>query len=215
MLQKQTLTIKQGLATCLLLIMLTSCAPGPQLTMSWHKDSVIIPSTAKLLILSIGKNRTKRKISEDALVASFQSLGFTANGGLDVFGEVFPAGYDSVTTSAELAAKGFDYVVTIRVLNVNENNQWLTDRYNYTYPSYLYRGFYQYYKVYGLYPGASYMGSDVKVILESNIYQVNSGELIWSGQSMAFRHGPTTRMAEKYAVNIKHDLQLKKLVAKN
>jgi len=207
-------TMKMWLG-CLVLMLLMSCTPGTRLTMSWHKAGATIPKSSKIVVLSMGKNTDKRKTGEGALKNALQSLGFTANAGIDVLGELFPAKQDSVTIRQLLLANGFDFVVTLRVLNINENNQWLTNCSAYTYPSYLYHGFYTYYKVYALYPGASFMGSGVKIILESNVYNVSSGELIWSGQSMAFRHGPTTRMAKRYSMNIMRDLQLKKLVTNN
>lgn len=212
MLKTNNAVNKNMLFACMLTVALMSCTPGPQLTMSWHRDGDYIPATAKFLVLSVGKDPVKRKTGENALTTSLRSLGFAASSGFDSYGEVFPAGLDSLTTYREIASKGFDYVLTLRVLNINENNHWVTDRGTYTYPGYLYRGFYRYYKVYGLYPGAAFMSSGVKVILESNIYQVSTGELIWSGQSMAFRRAPTARAAKRYAANIMHDLTVKKLI---
>lgn len=183
-------------------ITIQSCTPGIQLTASWHDKKVIPQKFSKILVLSIGKSLDKRKLGEDKLKAQLQEQGFSAESGLDVFTPDFAKGFDSLKMQQALIDKGFDAVLTIRVLSIEENNRWVPALGTYSSPAYIYNGFYRYYNVYGLYPGSAYMTTDVKVLLESNLYNVKSGSLLWSGQSLAFSRDPTPQMAERYAKNV-------------
>jgi hypothetical protein len=52
----------------------------------------------------------------------------------------------------------------------------------------------------------------VEVLLESNLYKVQTGELLWSGQSKAFTRNPTPAMAVRYAKNIINDMMDKGVI---
>ncbi len=204
----KTTTLILGLA-----IIFASCGPGITLTASWHNDKIPPAKFSKILVLSIGKSLEKRKLGENKIKEELQKNGFMAEAGLDIFPPDFSNGFDSVKIRLALLDKGFEGVLTLRVLSVEEQDRWVPGAGTYSYPLYIYRGFYRYYNVYGLYPGSAYMTSDVKVLLESNLYNVTFGELLWSGQSIAFSRDPTPQMAEQYAKNILKDILNKKVIA--
>lgn len=193
-------------------ILFASCTPAVSLTGSWHDEKVQPARFSKILVLSIGKSLEKRKLGEDKIKAGLQKNGFAAEAGLDIFSPDFSKGFDSASVRRELLDKGFDGVLTMRVLSVQEHDRWVRTAGAYYYPIYTYRGFYRYYNVYGWYPYTGYMATDVKVLLESNLYNIRTGELLWSGQSTAFSRNPTPRMAEQYAINIIDDMMSKKVI---
>jgi len=111
-----------------------------------------------------------------------------------------------------LLDKQFDGVLTVRVLNVNEHDRWEPGSLYYG-PVGFYRGFYgYYYRAWGYYSSPGYIVTDVEVLLESNLYKVNTGELLWSGQSKAFSRNPTPEMASRYAKNIVNDMIAKRVI---
>ena len=110
-----------------------------------------------------------------------------------------------------LLDKQFDGVLTVRVLNVNEHDRWVPGSLYYG-PIGFYRGFYgYYYRTWAYYDEPGYMVTDVEVLLESNLYKVDTGELLWSGQSKAFSRNPTPEMASRYAKNIVNDMITKRV----
>ncbi|MES1249717.1 MAG: hypothetical protein ABUL46_03490, partial [Chitinophaga rupis] len=152
------------------------------------------------------------RLGEDKLKAGLQQHGFTAATSLDEFGPDFAKMNDSVRMRQLLLDKQFDGVLTIRVLNVNEQDRWVPGNFYYG-PVGYYRGFYGYYsRVWGYYNQPGYMTTDVEVLLESNLYKVSTGELLWSGQSKAFSRNPTPEMASRYAKNILNDLLSRQVI---
>ncbi|HVX49282.1 MAG TPA: hypothetical protein VHB48_03965 [Chitinophagaceae bacterium] len=181
-----------------------SCSPAVNLTASWKDPKASPVKFSKILVLSIGKDLEKRRLGEDMLKAELLKNNFNAEAGLDVFSPDFAKAFDSLKMQQALLDKGFDGVITIRVLNVQEQERWVPGYYS----PYVYRGFYRYYYhyyYYGFY-NTGYMTHDIKVLLESNLYNVTTGDLIWSGQSVAFTRDPTPQMARRYASNIVNDL---------
>jgi hypothetical protein len=189
-----------------------SCGPSVRLTASWSDRNVQPVRFTKILVMAIGKNLEKRKLGEDNIRAELQKHGLAAATSLDEFGPDFAKMNDSVKMRGILRDKQFDGVVTVRVLNVNEHDRWEPGSAYYD-PVGFYRGFYgYYYRVWGYYDEPGYMVTDVEVLLESNLYKVDTGELLWSGQSKAFSRNPTTEMANRYAKNIVNDMVVKRVL---
>jgi len=101
----------------------------------------------------------------------------------------------------------------VRVISVEEDKRWVRAAGEYYYPENVYLGFYRYYNTYGWVPNAGYLATDVKVLLESNLYNIKTGTLLWSGQSTAFSRNPTPKIAERYAKNIIADMLKKNVIA--
>jgi len=197
---------------CLKLIMLTAtlifsaCGPSVRLTASWTDAQAPQTKLAKILVMAIGKDLAKRKMGEDAVCRELRGYGYSAATSLDELGPGFAGRNDSATMQRLLLDKGFDGIVTIRVLEVNEHDRWVPGSVYYG-PVGFYRGFYgYYYRVWGYYAEPGYRTVDVEVLLESNLYEVLTGRLLWSGQSKAFTRNPTQSMASRYARNIVEDM---------
>ena len=196
-----------------LAILLNSCSVPVRLTASWSDRNIPPTRFSKILVLSVGKDLEKRRLAEDNIKAELQKHGITAVASLDEFSPDFAKTNDSLKMREILLNKQYDGVVTVRVLNVNEQDRWVPGTVYYR-PVGFYRGFYgYYYRVYGYYAEPGYKVTDVEVLLESNLYKIQSGELLWSGQTKAFTRNPTQAMAARYAKNIVEDMIAKKVIA--
>jgi len=134
--------------------------------------------------------------------------GIHATTSLAAFTPAFATTFDSSNIQQKLFAKGFDGVLTIRVLRVDEYQRWVP---GYATP-YLYGRFYRYYYRYGVYD-FGHETTDVQVLLESNLYDLRSNKLLWTGQSIAVSRNPTKQMARQYAKNVISDMLNKKIIA--
>jgi len=185
--------------------LLYSCEPSVRLTASWRDRNVRVASFSRLLVVAFGKDLEKRKLGEDHLKSELERQGLVAATSLDEFGPGF-AGMDSARMRQTLLDRQFDGVVTVRVLNINERDRWVPGGFYYG-PGGYYRGYYGYYYwVWRNYAEPGVMVTDVEVLLESNLYRVATGQLLWSGQSMAFNRNPTDAMAGRYARNVVADM---------
>jgi hypothetical protein len=192
--------------TICIAIFFGSCNPSVKLTATWSDAKVSPVRFTKILVLSIGKDLRKRKLAEDKIMEELQKHGFVALTALDQIGPDLAQSRDSAKTQQLLLDKQFDACLTVRVLNVHEQNRWVPASV-FLGPAAFYRGFYGYYfQVYGYYVEPGYNVTDVEVLLESNLYNLTSGKLLWSGQSKAFSKNPTPEMAAIYARNIVKDI---------
>jgi len=196
------------------ILLFCSCQPSIKLTASWTERNIQPAQPFKILVVAFGKDLAKRRLGEEHIMAELRRRGFTAETSLGAFGPAF-AGMDSIKMQQQLQGSEFDAVITIRVLNIHEQDRWYPgDAYYANGPVGFYRGFYGYfYRVWGYYSDQGYTVTDVEVLLESNLYLVASGKLLWSGQSKAFNRNPTDVMAAKYARNIVEDMLRKHALA--
>jgi len=194
------------------MLTLSACGPSVKLTASWTDAQAPEVKFTKILVTAIGKDLAKRKLGEDAVRKELRAYGYNASTSLDELGPDFAGRNDSAAMQRMLLDKGFDGVVTIRVLDVNEHDRWVPSRVYYG-PVGFYRDFYgYYYRVWGYYAEPGYKTVDVEVLLESNLYEILTGRLLWSGQSKAFTRDPTSAMADRYACNIVEDMIDKKVL---
>lgn len=185
-----------------LLALTNACTAPVRLTASWSDNSVQPVRFSKIAVLSIGKNLASRRLAEDNIKAELLKHGFNAVAGIDEFGPEFSRTDDSLGMRRELNERHFDGALTVRVVRVDEYERWVPGTVYYG-PIGFYRGFYgYYYRTWGYYAQPGYRVTDVEVLLESNLYRVQTGELLWSGQSKAFSREPTPGMAAQYAKNI-------------
>ncbi|HSC38630.1 MAG TPA: hypothetical protein VLD19_12185 [Chitinophagaceae bacterium] len=192
--------------------LLNSCSVPVRLTASWSDRQQPPARFSKIAVLSIGKNLENRRMAEDNIRAELILHGFNAVSGIDEFGPEFARMEDSLKMRRLLTDRHFDGVITVRVLNINEHDRWVPGTIYYG-PAGFYRGFYgYYYRVWSYYGEPGYKVTDVEVLLESNLYKVQSGTLLWSGQSKAFTRNPTPAMAARYARNIVEDIISKKVI---
>lgn len=196
-------------------LLLGSCSPSVQLKGSWSKTRLGPLSFSRILVLSMGSDLKKRKLGEDALRDELNRYGFRAAASLDLFPAGFSKGRDSASLRRELLDQGFDGVITLRVLRVTEKDRWIPV-YPLKGPQDKYRGLYRYYfREYGYYARPGNRVRDIEVLLESNLYEVSSGQLLWTAQSAAFSRNPNRDMAARYARNIAQDLIEKRILKTN
>jgi len=189
-------------------VTLVSCAPAVTLTGTWKAPASTSVKFSHVLVVAIGKDLAKRTLGENMLARELNETGIPAATSLTVFTPAFAAAFDSVTVQQQLKEKGFDGVLTIRVLSIDEQQRWMP---GYDAP-YYYGGFYRYYYRYGQY-GYGRPVTEVRVLLESNLYDLRTGTLLWTGQSVSISRDPTKQMARQYAKNVVGDLLDKKVIA--
>lgn len=196
------------------ILTISACGPSVKLTGSWSETPAPQRNFSRILVMAIGKDLSKRKLGEDGVCKELRGYGYNAATSLDELGPDFANRNDSSAMQKTLLGKGFDGIITIRVLDVNEHDRWVPGNVYYG-PVGFYRGFYgYYYRVWGYYAEPGYRTVDVEVLLESNLYEVLTGRLLWSGQSKAFTRDPTPTMADRYARNIVEDLIDRKVLSR-
>ena len=155
---------------CLLLFML-SCTPSTQLIRTW-KDPGLTPETLeplnKFMVIARINNETSNRIAEDKIVASMKTPAVPSYSILTL------ADTNEVAIDAKLQKNGIDGLLVMMVTDVNKTLNYQPGSYYGGY--YGYRGYYRY-----GYGSPGYLTEDQTYYVETSIYSLISGKMLWSG----------------------------------
>ena len=196
-------------ATILSLIVLTSCSTT-KLTSVWMDSKKEGKSYNDLLIIGIAKEEHNRRLFEEQFTTQLTAAGIES----EVSYRILPEGTEinRDTVAAAIKGKNIDAVIVTHMVSVKEETVY---RQNMDYrPTYgYYNGLYNYYPHVNSYvsqPGY-YTTHDV-VILETNLYEVKSEELVWSAQSRSFAPESAKEVIDDLVKLAIKDLQEKGLI---
>ncbi len=191
-----------GLAVLTALIF-TSCGPSMKITGNWMNNDVMGKGKfQKVFIYGILPNEGSRQSLEDALAKAAEMEGIHAVKSYEVFGPNFPK---QSTTDEEIIAKikevGCDAVFTTALVDVQSETRYVPGSTMYApYPAYGYYGSFGGYYSHSAYiyePG--YYTEDQTYFLESNLYDTENGEIVWSVQSEAYNPTNASNASRQYA----------------
>ena len=158
-----------------LLLLMLACTPSTQLVRTW-KDPSLTPGSLepfkKVLVIARVGNETSNRIAEDKIVASMQTPAVQS------YAIIQPGDTNAVAIDAKLQENGVDGMITMMLTDVNKTL-------NYTPPAYsggFYGGYYGYRGYYGYgYSSPGYLSEDQTFYVETSIYSLLTGKMIWSG----------------------------------
>lgn len=188
---------------------------GTKFSATWKDPGYEGNAYKKLLVVAMSDNVSARGTVEDETTHFMQIKGVNAVSGSDILPAdrtVIPKEQDVL--KKKLTEAGYDAVLTVGLIDVKEETHYVqgTGYYNpmsygyygsfYGYNSYMYGSVYQ--------PG--YYASSTVVYLETNLWDVNSGKLMWSGQSKSTDTGSIDKVANSYARAVVSELTGKGLL---
>jgi len=149
---------------------LASACTTTRLETAWTDPRAPRVNLDKVAVVAMTGTETTRRIAEDALAAKLQ--GVEAVPSYNILPSSALA--DEVALRQQMKARGFDGVVLLRVLSIQEEPRYR--------PAPL-GGFYSYYDY--TYPAMAryeYSGSTTVVRMETTVYSLrDGGQLVWSG----------------------------------
>ncbi len=214
--------------------LITSCSPQIELTSSWTNKQANPKPQPLVMVMVMGKDLANRQNAESYIVAELQKSGIKAIAALDVFKPEVQK-YDSATMVSLLRLNKVDMLLTSAITNVTEKDRYVPgtteqvpvgtystpynpyyNNYNY-YNNYYNNYNYQYNNYQTIYetrttPG--YTVTDVEVIIESHLYDVEKTELLWYGQSKAFTKEPSSELFNSFARIVVGDIKKNNLLVK-
>jgi hypothetical protein len=169
-------------------LLIAACAPSTVMTGSWKNPNLGVGKSGykHLFIAAMTSDLDVRSKMESALAVKAKERGLEVTQSMDVF----PPGFtkNDIPSKEKLAeiirGTKSDVILTVAVKSKKEETRYVpgsaTTMYA-PYPRYgYYGGFYGYY---GQTYQNGYYTTDEIVFLETNLYDVESEELIWSGQT--------------------------------
>jgi hypothetical protein len=167
--------MKKYFLLTLLTGLLAACGPSTRVTNSWRDPDVVVNTTEihKFVVAALLKNQTIRRQVEDEMAAMFpgQAVQSYKELGVDELKE------NEDYYDAKLKNEGYDGIVVMRLVNVDNNTRYVPGSYPVYYRSwrgywgYSWNGFYD--------PG--YYTTDKIYDVEVNVYSLKRNKLIWTG----------------------------------
>ena len=220
---------------CLLIVFLSvGCSPTTQLTASWKRDEAP-KSFKKLSVAALLPNMSSRAIIESAVAGSLRSEGINSKATFDLFplagreGLVEKMGLSQEEFRAKVKDKvtknGIDGLLVITLFDKQQEERYvegagftISGAYpvpysatgGYSYPVYGYSYYDYYYYSYARISEPGYWKTTTTYFLESNLYDVESGKLIWTGQTTSKDPKSVEKEAEIFG-----DLIVNELIGKN
>jgi hypothetical protein len=185
------------LFSLILVGLMTACAPSTVLQKSWVDPSVnktsVKPFT-KILVFVAFKDDASKRIAEDKIVAQIKKAA-----GVQSYTYLKPTDTDQAQVVEKLKKDGFDGVIMMRLKTVVKSQTYTPGTY--------YGGWY------GVrYGSPGYVSVDQDFIVETNIYSLAEGKLLWSGTTSTLNPTKLDQTMDAIISTVKLDLQQKGLI---
>jgi hypothetical protein len=188
-----TLIKRRTFALILIATSLTACAGlNTKMTGSWKNDEILKDSNYSSVFIDVmGPNVQVKNMLEDELENIANERGLNTVKSQDVFKKTL---FNEGTPSKEELLKairetGLETVFIIALKDKETTTRYVPGRTTYYSPMGFgyYGSYYRYYStVYAMNDGSGYYTQDKSYYVESNLYDVESEELIWSAQSETY-----------------------------
>lgn len=157
------------------------------------------------------KDRSLRESLEKQLVSNLNSNGYTAVSAMEEYG---PKAFDKLKEDDivnKLRSSGFDAVITTVLLDKSKDEYYQPGRVSYQ-PIGI-RRFGRYYTtIYDRVYDPGYYTNSTQYFLESNMYNVKTGDLVYSVQSKAADPSSVGSLGKDYSKTIVKDLKDKQVL---
>jgi hypothetical protein len=207
--------------TAFVLLLMAACAPPIELSTSWSNKTATVKNSPNVMVMVLGKDLATRQSIESYIVSYLQKQGYNSIMSLDIFKPDIKK-YDSLTFVNLLRQYNIDLLLTNAVADIKETQRYVPGTTEQvpvaTYPveSYPYYngGYYNYYDyrttyyqtVYETKTTPGYTVTDTEVLIESNLYDVKSTELLWIGQSRSYTKDPSSELFDEFAKIVVNDI---------
>lgn len=177
-----------------------SCA-STELKESWVDPSVkTMPQFHKVFVAYMSADAAVQRTAEDAIVKRLHATEKATC--YSLFPDARAVNAEKVRS--QLRDAGFDGAVIMRVADVEKSVSYVSN----DYPA-SYRTFGGYW---GTYPNSMTAVTDEAVLVETQLYSLADGKLLYAARSRTFNPASTTQLVDEIAEAIVSDLRDKKLI---
>lgn len=193
------------LGACVLLFALFGCSGSTKFAATWtNPEYAEKQNVDDVVVVGIGRSETNRRMFEQELASRLEKQGITAWPSVKFHPDAEQLSEEQ--GRAIIEENGIEAIIVTRLVDVDRKDVYVPPTtYVSSYPAYggaYYGSWYGYYNYgYTVSHDPGYTYEKVTVTLETNLYDAETGELIWSGRSNTFDPagvqdviGPTTQL---------------------
>jgi hypothetical protein len=199
------------------IIFVVACAPRTTVTASWTNPEAVERNYSNVLVAVMTDNVNIKQSVEGMLVQELRDEGINATMSLDIFPPGFRDGLvDRDEIMGLINENQYDAIMTVALIDTETETRYVPGRTTYA-PS----RFYPYYgRFYGYYshwypriyePG--YYTQERTYFYETNLYDAETEELIWSAQSETMVPARAERFSQQFASSIVSEMTGDNIVA--
>lgn len=189
-------------------LLFASCSSS-KITDSYSIQNSNTPAK-KILVLGLfsEKNRTAKRAMETELAKNLEKMGYETVTATEEYGPTAFRNMNEQQALAKLKENGFESVVTITLVNKDKQKRYVPGNYGYN-PGFW--NYYSYYSPWGYRPNYSpgYTETNTSYVFETNLYDVNNNQLMYSAESKTVDAGTMGNLANDYAKDIVRDMKRK------
>ena len=193
-----------------LAVLLAACATPTAITGSWKRPGYAGTHPQKVAVLSLAHDKVRQAVISEAMAKSLRTRGLAAESGLNILDEKdIPSGEQGRAQREHLngllADQGFDLVITARLMDISKDKYYVAGHMQpvpMAYPV----GYYDTLGNYwynqggtGMIYDPGYWVSTSKVVMETNVYELPTGKLAWTGQSQTVDPATLDAFSKSYA----------------
>jgi len=193
-------------------MLVAGCGPSNKMTGSWVDNSYAGKGfQGKVLVIGVARNQTHRRIFEDSLTANLREAGVDAVASHTV--EAEPIKAEEAAIRAVVAKAGASEVMVTHVTGSDEESRYFPAVGATIVDTGYYGGLYRYYpQVYHFVYMPAQNTTTETVTLETGLYDVADGKLIWIGRTKAVNPEMTKKYYQSLTKLFVRDLKTKKLI---
>jgi hypothetical protein len=182
---------------------LLACSPATEITGSW-KNEVQSKAITSVLVTGMTSKTNVRQTLENDLATQLQNNGYKAMKSLDVIPPTFTEGTepDKKALLDKINGTDVDAILTVAIIDKETDTRYVPGNYAYApVTRYGYYGrFWGYYS--NWYPtlySPGYYAEDKTYFLETNLYNADTEELLWSAQSETYNPTGLSDLSKDFA----------------
>ena len=185
-------------------LLLFSCS-STRITSRWYSDIVQPVHAEKIMVLGVVRDsdRSIRENMERHLTEDLRSRGFDVVSSYREFGPKAFEGLNEKETLDQLRQNQVNVVLTVVLLDKERERNYYRGYFYYSPFFYYYNNFWGYQMMMNsrIYQPGYYV-TDTRYFWESNLYDLRTGDLLFSVQTQTFEPSSTEKMAHEYGEKI-------------
>ena len=195
--------------------LLIGCGPSTKIVKTWSDPSLngaTVKTYKKILVIAQLKDDSSRRIAEDKIVASSPNGNFVAS-----YNYMKPSQNDQKLVVSELLKDGIEAIILMRLTDIEKSTDYVPGTAYYGGWGYG-RGYYGGYGGWGyggtMYASPGYYEENKTYYVETNVYDVASNKLLWSGTTSTLNPSKANEALDEIILAVKTELNNKGLIKK-
>lgn len=190
-----------------------ACEKGPTTTipLAWKNPSYQGGGFKKLFVIGVAQDDPSRRLFEDTFAKAIASEGASAQASWGHLPKTGKLTEEEVRGAIE--GGDFDGVLITRLLSVDQNQEYVPPSTHSVPTTYYGYGYYGYYGAsYSIVHEPGYYKTNTHFRLETNLYSVATGDLVWSGQSDTLNPESLAEVIDSMTAAVAKKLKSEKLI---